>query len=139
MLPNKIQAWAVSSPAKPIQFDCIEAHDRARLERLARWCPHRERTGIATYLLKSNPEIYPAERFRGYFGKFERGESLKWRFGGAKKMLSGDSFFLSSIESRFLARDDLAGREWALQLDLARWRDRAATPRMARTADKPHE
>lgn len=49
---------------------------------------------MTTYLLKWNPESYPAERFREYFDMFERGESLKWSCGGTKRILAGDSFFL---------------------------------------------
>lgn len=49
---------------------------------------------MTTYLLKWNPDSYPAEKFREYFDKFERGEELKWSCGGTKKILAGDSFFL---------------------------------------------
>jgi 5-methylcytosine-specific restriction protein A len=49
---------------------------------------------MTTYLLKWNPESYPAESFKECFDKFERGESIKWSCGGTKKILVGDSFFL---------------------------------------------
>jgi 5-methylcytosine-specific restriction protein A len=46
------------------------------------------------YLLKWNPENWPQERFREYFEKFERGESLSWSCGNTKKIQPGDRFYL---------------------------------------------
>lgn len=46
------------------------------------------------YLLKWNPERFPAEKFQEYFESFERGEQLHWGCGNTKRIEEGDRFFL---------------------------------------------